>query len=81
MLEQLQKIEKRYREIDEKMALPEVATDLRRLQSLARERAAIEELVTTYREYKTLAKSLDETRHMLDAVSYTHLTLPTKRIV
>lgn len=66
MLEQLKKIEKRYREIDEKMALPEIATDLQQLQSLARERASIEELVTVYREYKQITKSLEETRRMLD---------------
>jgi peptide chain release factor 1 len=66
MLEQLQKIEKRYLEIDKKMASPELATDLQQLQALAQERASIENLVTTYREYKQIVKSIEETQHMLD---------------
>jgi peptide chain release factor 1 len=66
MMEQLEKIEKRYREIDERMAEPEVATDLNRLQELAQERASIENLVTTYREYKAITRSLEETRAMLE---------------
>ena len=66
MLEQLEKIEKRYLEIDDKMASPELATDLQQLQALAQERASIENLVTAYREYKQITESLDETRHMLN---------------
>ena len=66
MLEQLKKIEERYLEIDNKMASPELATDLQQLQSLAQERASIEELVTAYREYKQISRALDETRRMLD---------------
>jgi peptide chain release factor 1 len=66
MLEQLQKIEERYREIDEKMARPEVSIDLQQIQLLAQERASIEDLVTSYREYKDIIKSLEETQRMLD---------------
>jgi peptide chain release factor 1 len=66
MIEQLEKIEKRYQEIDRKMGQPEVATDLNQLQALAQERASIENLVTTYREYKAITRSLEETREMLD---------------
>ncbi len=66
MIEQLENIEKRYQEIDRKMAQPEVSTDLNQLQALAQERASIENLVTTYREYKSIARSLEETRAMLD---------------
>ena len=66
MIEQLEKIEKRYQEIDEKMAQPEIATDLQQLQALAKERASIENLVTAYREYKYITMSLEETKAMLD---------------
>ncbi|OGO43134.1 MAG: peptide chain release factor 1 [Chloroflexi bacterium RBG_16_58_8] len=65
MFEQLEKIEKRYLEIDEKMARPEVATNLSQLQELARERAGIEEIVRKYRKYKSAQKSLEDTRTML----------------
>jgi peptide chain release factor 1 len=64
MFEQLEKIENRYREIDEKMALPEMATDLTQLQELAQERAAIEDTVKLYRRYKKTSKELEGVRTM-----------------
>jgi peptide chain release factor 1 len=64
MFEQLDKIEKRYREIDEKMARPELAMDLGQLQELAQERAAIEDTVKLYRRYKKTAKELEDVRSM-----------------
>ena len=63
---QLEKIEKRYLELDEKMAQPEVATDLARLQELARERASIEGVVKLYRKYKKAAKELEDVKSMPD---------------
>src|SRR3972149_6488862 len=65
MFEQLEKNEKRYREIEEKLALPGGATNMSQLQELARERAAIEPVVKKYREYKSVQKSLEDTRAML----------------
>ncbi len=65
MLDQLERIEKRYQELNRQIALPEVASDLKQLQALAQERANIESLVTKYRQYKVTAKSLEETRTML----------------
>jgi peptide chain release factor 1 len=64
MFEQLDKIEKRHREINEKMASPEVATDLAMLQELAQERAAIEGTVRLYRKYQKAAKELQDVRSM-----------------
>ncbi|MFQ5997090.1 MAG: peptide chain release factor 1 [Dehalococcoidales bacterium] len=65
MLDRLARIEKRYQELGEQMSLPEVASNLKQLQALAQEKASIEDLVTKYREYKTTAKSLAETKEML----------------
>jgi peptide chain release factor 1 len=65
MLDRLERIERRYQELGEQMAAPEIAADLRQLQSLAQERASIEDQVTKYREYKATLKSLEETREML----------------
>jgi len=66
MLDQLERIERRYQELERQIATPEVASDLKQLQVLAQERASIEDLVTKYREYKATAKSLEETRTMLN---------------
>jgi peptide chain release factor 1 len=61
----LEIIDKRYQELNEQMATPEVASDQKQLQVLAQERASIESLVAKYREHKDTSKSLEETRAML----------------
>lgn len=66
MLERLDSIEKRYEELNELMAQPEIALNFERLQNLARERAGLEEVVTRYREYKATIKSLEDTQAMLN---------------
>jgi len=66
MLDRLERIEKRYEELNQQMAMPEIASDLEQLQTLAQERASIEGVVTKYREYKATSKSLEETRAMLN---------------
>ena len=64
MIEQLEKIERRYQEIDEKMAQPEVATDLNQLQALAQERASLDEIVSKYQEFKKASKELEDVKSM-----------------
>ncbi|MCK5434963.1 MAG: PCRF domain-containing protein, partial [Dehalococcoidales bacterium] len=65
MLDRLKIIEKRYQELNQQMAMPEVTFDPKQLQMLAQEKASIESMVTKYREYKATAKSLEETRAMV----------------
>jgi peptide chain release factor 1 len=66
MIEQLDKIEKRYQEIDQKLAQPEVATNLSQVQALAQERAGLVEMVTKYRKYKKAVKELEDVKSMHD---------------
>ncbi len=66
MLDKLEEIEKRYIEIEQQIATPEISSDPKQLQKLAKELSGIEDLVAKYREYKKACKSLDETRAMLD---------------
>ncbi len=66
MLDRLGRIEERYQGLDKQIAMPEVASDPRKLQALAQERASIEDLVTKYRQYKAISKALEETRTMLN---------------
>ncbi len=65
MWDKLDKIEKRYQELEEQMATPEVALDPKQLEKLARERASIEAIVDKYRRYKATLKSLEETKALL----------------
>ncbi|MCX7912183.1 MAG: peptide chain release factor 1 [Dehalococcoidales bacterium] len=66
MIEHLDRIEKRYDELEKTMALPEVVTDPVRLQELARERASLEDIVRLYRTYKKTRRELEEVRSMRD---------------
>ncbi|MES0278208.1 MAG: peptide chain release factor 1 [Dehalococcoidales bacterium] len=65
MLNQLAKIERHYNELEAQIATPEVATNPNKLEKLARERASLEDVVSCYRHYRILAKSLEEAREML----------------
>jgi len=65
MLNQLAKIEQHYNELEAQIATPEVATNPNKLEKLARERASLEDVVSRYRHYRILAKSLEEAREML----------------
>jgi peptide chain release factor 1 len=66
MLERLEQIENRFNDIEQEMAGPEVLSNLKRLQELARERASLEILVNKYRQYRTIAGQLLETRDLLE---------------
>ncbi|MFQ5873318.1 MAG: peptide chain release factor 1 [Dehalococcoidia bacterium] len=66
MFEQLESLERRYRELDRLMADPHVATNPEELQRLARERASIESIVTKYQGYKSTTRELEDTRRLLD---------------
>jgi peptide chain release factor 1 len=66
MLDRLESIEKRYEELEKLIAQPEISTDHEKLQSLAKEQAGIEDVVTKYRYYKTVTGSISETQDMLD---------------
>lgn len=65
MLDKLEALEKKYQEIEDLLCDPSVLSDLPRYQKLTKERADMEETVTTFRKYREAQKSLDETRTML----------------
>ena len=66
LMERLAAMEKRYQELGELLAQPEVASDYQRLQALARERASLEGVVAKYRGYQAATRSLEETQAMLE---------------
>ena len=66
MWDRLEKIEKRFEELNKQIAKPEIATDLKKVQALAQERAGIEDTVNSYREYQAVTKQLEDTRAMLN---------------
>ena len=62
----LEEMDLRIQELDRLLSDPEIAMNHQRIQTLSRERASIEDLVTTYREFKDVGQELDESRSMLD---------------
>jgi len=66
MWDKLEEINRRYRELEEQIATPEVASDPKQLQKLAQERAGIEDVVEKYRKYQATDRSLTDTKAMLD---------------
>ncbi len=66
MWDRLEQIDRRYQELEQQIATPEIASDPKQLQRLAQERANLENVVTKYRKYKATSKSLEETREMLN---------------
>ena len=75
MRERLDAIESRFEELTRFMADPEVASDYSQVAEYAKERADLEETVTTYRHYKDVTEELEETRTLLDEAEDEELQL------
>jgi len=66
MWDKLEQIDRRYQELGEQIAMPEITSDPKQLQKLAQERASIEDVATKYQEYRATSRALAETRAMLN---------------
>ena len=62
---QLDKIARRFQEIEELLADPAVLADYSRMNELAQERSEIEELVEVYQRFQTVEKQLIENQQLL----------------
>ena len=60
LLDKIKAVIKRYHEIEESMADPEIAANFERVQELARERAPMENLVKIGTEYKELVAEIED---------------------
>ena len=65
MFKKLDEIEKLYRELNEKMMDPEIATNPEEYQKIAKKVKEIEEIVKKYEEYKNLKKELEGAKEIL----------------
>jgi peptide chain release factor 1 len=65
VIDRLESIARRYREIESEMARPEVATDHAKLTKLAIEQAGLREMVTTYERYRRAQHEMESAREML----------------
>ncbi len=67
MIERIESLVRRYRQIQEDMARPEVVSDPQKLADLGREMSGLEDLVHTYEQYEVTQRQLTEAREMLRA--------------
>ena len=65
MIDRLEAIARRYREIENEMARPEVASDHEQITKLAREQRTLRESVETYEAYKRARQDMESAREML----------------
>ncbi len=65
MLERLEVIEKRYNEIEEELANPEIISDIKKMTELSKERTSLEKTVEVYNEYKKVLSDIEEAKKML----------------
>ena len=68
-LEKLVPAENRYREIEQLMTLPEIASDGKKYTALVKEYNSLTPVVEKYREYKTCEKSIEDALEMRDDTS------------
>ena len=69
LVEKLAGIERRHQELTEQLAQPDAATDYELLQSVAKERASLEGLVSLYHRYRDIQRQIDESRALLQSES------------
>ncbi len=62
MWDKLEQSKQRYKELEAEMAKPEIAGDYERLQAIAREHAALKEIVDILAEYRTVADSVAQAK-------------------
>jgi|TARA_B100001971_G_C18227438_1_gene561504 peptide chain release factor 1 len=74
VLQKLEEIENRYDDLDRDMADPEVAADYSRVQTLAKEQAAIRTLVALSRERRRLVAEIDDVGQLIRSESDEEMT-------
>jgi peptide chain release factor 1 len=65
MIGKLEELEAKYQELTDLLSDPEISTDYQRYQKHAKARAELEEIVTKFRHYKSVLRSIEETKELL----------------
>jgi peptide chain release factor 1 len=74
MFPKLELAQKRYEELNQQLAQPEMLADPKRLQELSKEKASLEHIVGLYREYEAKSKELAEAGSLLSANTEPEMT-------
>ncbi len=65
MLGKLQELEEKYSQIEQEMSDPEVISDQKRFQKIAKEHSDLTPVIQAFREYKAVNKEIEENRELL----------------
>ncbi|HOK54308.1 MAG TPA: PCRF domain-containing protein, partial [Armatimonadota bacterium] len=65
MFEKLQEVEDRYDDLGVKLSEPDVTSDPREYQRIAKAHSDLSEIVAKYREYKNIRKQIRDTEELL----------------
>ncbi|GAA0290341.1 peptide chain release factor 1 [Gracilibacillus halotolerans] len=66
MLDRLESLEARYDKLNELLSDPEVINDSKKLREYSKEQSDLQDIITAYREYKTVVTELDGAKEMLE---------------
>ncbi len=66
MIERLEEVQKKYNEIKDELVKPEVLNDYNKLKKLSKEQSDLEEIVTTYEEYKKVKEEIKSNKELLN---------------
>ena len=69
MIEKLEAVEMKYNELTEKIADPEIISRQEEWRKLAKEHSSLQEVVTSFREYKNTIKQIEENSELLKETS------------
>ncbi len=69
MTDRLAELDRRYQELTQQLADPEVSTDPARLQAIGMERADLEEVVAAYQDMKALERQIQEAQAIVSEES------------
>lgn len=67
LTEKLKEIEKSYKEIEERMADPDVANDPREMQTLGKKHVELAPVVGAFMEYESVLKGMEEAKEMISS--------------
>ena len=65
LLDKLGEVEKRYNELNDRLANPDAFSDAREYQAVAKEHAALAEIVSVYHQYRDIKKQLEDAEALL----------------
>ncbi len=69
MLEKLQRVEDKFREIESQLGDPSVVAEVERFTNLTREHSNLEPIVKKFREYKKILTQIEEDKNLLETSS------------